>query len=445
MMHRFNKIPLFKPVAISMLLVALFSKLCVAHVLNPLKWKTKNGAQVVFYQTMEIPIVDIRLAFAAGSAYDNQVYGISQLTTQLLDKGSAGVTSTMIAEQLSETGAQYSAANNQNMILLSLRTLTDVDALKQSSQVFASIVNHPDFPQQAFQQEKSQQLLTIEEEHDSPIETANQTFYRFLYKKTPYAHPISGYPDTVNQIDLKQIRTFYRRYFVGNNATMVLVGAINEATAHQLAEQIVNDLPPGQPALPIVDVHPMKEGVDVEVPFATSQTVLRLGQLGISDHDERYFPLLVGNYILGGSPLSSRLALELREQRGLTYGVMSKFLPMPGRGPFLIGLSTEHHQIKSTIELTRQITTHFIQEGPTENELRAAKQFLTGNFQLSLSSNRNIADTLLKLAFYHLPDDYLETYVTKINAVQTKDIKSAFKALINPNQFLLVTVGNTET
>ena len=115
---------------------------------------------------------------------------------------------------------------------------------------------------------------------------------------------------------------------------------------------------------------------------------------------------------------------------------------MPGKGPFIIGLSTEHHQIKTTLEITRQILVHFLQEGPTENELRTAKQFLIGNFQLSLSSHRNIADTLLKIAFYHLPDDYLETYVSKINEVQIKDIQSAFKALIHPDHFLLITVGN---
>jgi zinc protease len=151
----------------------------------------------------------------------------------------------------------------------------------------------------------------------------------------------------------------------------------------------------------------------------------------------------VGNYILGGRPSTSRLSLELREKRGLTYGVTSKFLPMPGKGPFLIGLSTQHRQTKNTIELTREIISAFIRTGPTENELHAAKQFLTGNFQLSLASNRNIADILLKIDFYHLPDDYIETYVSRINAVQINDIKSAFKQTLNPSQFLQVTVGKS--
>lgn len=442
MMPQLRKNILLIQITITFLSIALFSKLGWTQPLNPLTWKTKNGAQVIFYPMKDIPILDIRLAFAAGSAYDDKLYGVSQLTTQLLDKGDAGIESTTIAEKLSETGAQYSAVNNQNMILLSLRTLTENEDLEQSSQIFASIVSHPDFPEQAFQQEKNQQLLSIAEEQDSPTELANQTFYRFLYQSAPYAHPISGYADTVNQLTLDEVREFYHRYFVGHNALLVLVGAITEKKAHRLAEQILKDLPPGEAALPLIENQALKEGIDVEIPLSTSQTVLRLGQLGISPNDKEYFPLLVGNYILGGSPLTSRLALALREQNGLTYGVTSKFLPMPGKGPFIIGLSTEHHQIKTTLELTRQILVHFLQEGPTENELRTAKQFLIGNFQLSLSSHRNITDTLLKIAFYHLPDDYLETYVSKINEVQIKDIQSAFKALIHPDQFLLITVGN---
>ena len=150
---------------------------------------------------------------------------------------------------------------------------------------------------------------------------------------------------------------------------------------------------------------------------------------------------MVGNYILGGGALVSRLAHELRENRGLTYGVYSQFSPMPGKGPFLISLSTKNSQTKTAIDVTRETLTSFIKTGPNEQELKAAKQYLTGSFPLSLASNRSIADMLLKIAFYHLPDDYLQTYIDHINAVTIESIKIAFQQLIISNKLLQVTVG----
>ena len=137
----------------------------------------------------------------------------------------------------------------------------------------------------------------------------------------------------------------------------------------------------------------------------------------------------------------SRLAHELREKRGLTYGVYSQFSPMPSLGPFLISFSTKTSQTKTAIDVTRETVSAFIQNGPDEHELVAAKQYLTGSFPLSLASNRSIADMLLKIAFYNLPDDFLRTYVDHINAVKTEHIKLAFQQLIVPNKLLQITVG----
>ena len=150
---------------------------------------------------------------------------------------------------------------------------------------------------------------------------------------------------------------------------------------------------------------------------------------------------MVGNYILGGGALVSRLSHELREKRGLTYGVYSQFLPMPGIGPLLINLSTKNNQAKIAMDITRKTLSSFIQTGPDKRELIAAKQYLIGSFPLSLGSNQSIADMLLKIAFYHLPKDYLQSYVDRINAVTTEDIKIAFQDIIRPNKLLQIAVG----
>ena len=423
------------------ILMFVFPQAFASKSFETLSWHTKNGARVIFYQAMEVPMLDISVAFAAGSAYDGEKFGLSSLTTSLLNEGSNGLDANAIAEKLAETGAQVESASSQEMLVLNLKTLVTPDALKTASDTFAAMINHPDFPQDAFNREKNQQLMGISQAEESPDTVANQTFYQMLYQKHPYGHPIIGTRERVTRLTVEDARGFYHDYFVANNAIIVLVGAIDKATAEQLAERVIQDLPKGKAAAEIPAASPLSEEMDIEVQFHSSQTVLRLGQLGITHHDRHYFPLMVGNYILGGGSLVSRLSHELREKRGLTYGVYSQFLPMPGKGPFLISLSTKNNQTKTAIDVTRERVASFIKTGPDEHELLAAKQYLTGSFPLSLASNRSIADILLKMAFYHLPDDYLRTYVSRINAVTADEIKLAFQQLVNPNKLLQVTVG----
>jgi len=407
----------------------------------PVQWQTSHGARVVYYQAMEVPMLDISVAFAAGSAYDGEHFGLSALTTRLLNQGNSGLDGNAMADKLAETGAQYQSDSNRDMAIFSLKTLTSPQTLKNATDTFASIINHPDFPMDTFQREKNQQLMAISQALGEPDEVANQTFSKALYKKHPYAHAVNGSNETVNALSLNDVHNFYKQFFVSRNAVIVLVGAIDESTAHTLAETITANLPEGETASPIPKAEPLTEEMNVEVQFPSSQTVLRMGQLGIDHQDPNFFPLQVGNYTLGGGMLVSRLAQEVREKRGLSYGVYSQFAPMPGLGPFLISLSTKNSQAKTAINVTRETLSSFIKTGPDEHELQAAKQYLTGSFPLSLASNRSIADMLLKIAFYHLPADYLDTYIDRINAVTSEQIKHAFEQLVFPDKLLQVTVG----
>ena len=405
-------------------------------------WKTSNGTTVVFHQSMDVPMLDVSIAFAAGSAYDGSQFGLSALTTRLLDQGNGGLDAGKIADQFAETGAQYGAASSQDAIVVTLRTLTQADALEKATKMFALLINHPDFPQDAFLREKNQQIMAITQSHESPDAIADETFFQALYGQHPYAHPINGTKEHVKALTVADIKHFYEKFLVGNNATIVLVGAINEETAHTLAERITHDLPKGEHAPILPTAMPLTEEKSIEVDHPSSQNVLRIGQLGITHQNPQYFSLQVGSYILGGGSLVSRLAHELRETRGLTYGVSSQFSPMPGRGPFNISLSTKSNQSKDAATLTRETLSSFVKTGPSEQELVAAKDYLTGSFPLSLASNRSVADMLLKIAFYHLPPDFLNTYIDHINAVSTKGITDAFQQQVNPNILLQVTVGH---
>jgi len=404
-------------------------------------WQTTNGAQVVFYQAMEVPMLDINVAFAAGSAYDGKQFGLSALTTELLNQGNGNLDANQIADKLADTGAQYEGETSRDMIMLHLKTLSSEQALAQAIEALSLIINKPTFQYDAFTREKNQQLVTITQQQESPDEVANMAFFNKLYNTHPYAHAINGTQESVKNITLTQVRDFYKRYFVGDNMYIVIVGAVNSDKAHQLAEQLTQNMPKGQAAPSIVKAVPLSAAEKVAISYPSSQTMLRLGQVGIDHAVPDYFPLVVGNYVLGGGTLVSRLAYEVREKRGLTYGVVSQFMPMPGDGPFLISLSTKNSEANNALQVTEETLKGFLLNGPNEEELTAAKQYMTGSFPLSLASNSSIANMLLRIAFYHLPDDYLDTYTARIEAVTTEEIKQAFDTHIQLDKMLLVTVG----
>ncbi|MFY7698562.1 MAG: M16 family metallopeptidase [Legionella sp.] len=427
----------------TMLLIFSVSIGYSAQLFKPQQWQTSRGAEVIYYPAMEVPMLDISIAFAAGSAFDGKHFGLSALTTRLLNQGNQGMSADIIAEQLAKTGAQYSSESNRDMSVFNLKTLTNPGALKQASDIFSTIINHPDFPQQAFIHEQNQQLTAIMREQEIPDEMATQLFSKALYGDHPYAHPINGTQESIKKIRISDVINFYKKFFVNRNAVIVIVGAIDEDTAHKLAEKLCGNLPTGEHAPNMSPAKPLNSSGTVEFNFPTTQTIIRLGQLGIDHKHPNYFPLQVGNYILGGGNLVSRLAQEVREKRGLTYGVYSQFYPMLTSGPFLISLSTRNKQKDMAIRIIRETLSNFMENNIDEQELLAAKQYLTGSFSLSLASNSSIANMLLKIAFYHLPSDFIDSYIKNINQVSAKDIKKAFQEQLNPKKLLQVTVGQS--
>ena len=423
------------------IILSLLIANAIALPLKTEKWQTGNGAKVVFYQANDLPMLDIYVAFAAGSAYDGKLFGLSALTTNLLNQGNGSLDATQVAENLDQTGAQFNAENSRDIALFHLRTLSNEEALKPATETFTLILNKPQFRQEAFYREKNQLLSLLLQQQESPDETANIAFFNKLYGTHPYAHPINGTSETVKNIQSWQVRDFYKRYFVGSNALIVIVGAVNQDKASQLAETIIGGLPRGEAAIAIPETKPLARPESEAISFPSTQTVLRLGQLGITHKTPDYFPLLIGNYILGGGAMVSQLAIAVREKRGFSYNANSQLIPMPATGPFIIALSTKTNQAKKAMRVTREVVTRFLKNGPTEKELADAKQYLAGSFSLSLASNSSIATLLLRIAFYNLPDDYLDTYVAHLESVSTKDIKTAFNAFIKPENLLQVTVG----
>tara|TARA_Y100000588_G_C14213460_1_gene907735 strand:- start:84 stop:1388 length:1305 start_codon:yes stop_codon:yes gene_type:complete len=430
-----------KLLIVPLVIVATWTQAATTFKLNPHYFNASNGAPIVFVQAPEVPMLDIKLAFRAGSAYDGNAYGLSALTTELMNQGNGGLDAGDIADNLADTGAQFHSSTSKDMALFELKTLSEAKTLDQAVRVFKQILSTPDFTEKAFIREKNQQLIAIKQALESPAEVANQTFFKALYQDHPYAHPVLGNETTVQKIKRSQVIDFYKKHFIAQNATLVMVGDISLKKAKQIADDLTTHLPQGEKTTPLKKAEAPKKTTETMVSFPSSQTVIRLGELGITHHNDQFFPLLVGNYILGGGALVSQLSTEIREKRGLTYGVYSQFLPLPATGPFIVSLSTENAQAKEAVDVTLKTIERFVQDGPSEQELTEAKQYLTGSFPLSLASNGGIADILLKISFYDLPQNYLDTYLDNINKTSTNEITRAFQNSIVVNQLIKVMVG----
>ena len=161
----------------------------------------------------------------------------------------------------------------------------------------------------------------------------------------------------------------------------------------------------------------------------------------MSRGDPDYFPLYVGNYILGGGGLVSRLAVEVREKRGLSYSVYSYFLPLRLPGPFMVGLQTRNDQRDEALKIVRKVISEFVAQGPTDEELEAAKKHITGGFPLRLDSNGKIAEYLAVIGFYGLPLTYLDDFIPHVEAVNAEQIRDAFRRRVHPDQMVTVSVG----
>lgn len=403
-------------------------------------WQTDNGMRVLFVPASELPMVDIRLIFDAGAARDT-LGGTALLTNSMLAQGTQQSDDNAIAAAFDNVGAIFSTESERDMGILSLRTLTEPQALDASLEMFTEVVSTPTFPQQALDRLKNQLRTSLQGEKQSPEALAERAFYQALYGEHPYANMPKGDEQSIEQIDRADLMRFYQQYYVAHNAVIIIVGDVDSAQAKQLAENISSSLPQGDPAAQLPQVAMLSKQQKVEIEYPASQTHILMGQPGVSRKDADYFPLYVGNHVLGGSGLVSILSDEIREKRGLSYSAYSYFRPMQALGPYQMGLQTRNDQAQLALDVMQTTLKTFIENGPTEQQLQAAKQNITGGFALRLDSNSKIADYLGVMGFYDLPLDYLETLRDDVNAVTVEQIKDAYEKRIDPEKLVTVLVG----
>lgn len=406
-------------------------------------WQTSQGSPVYFIQTAGLPMVDIQVVFDAGSARDGQEFGIAAFTAGLLDTGAGNWNADAIAQRLESVGAQLSSGVSADMASVSLRSLTEPKLLNSALETLETVLSKPRFAATDFKRDLSRTLAGLKQREESPAAQAEIAFNKALYGEHPYAHDSDGELKTVSAFTIPKVREFYKKHYVAANTMIVMVGNLEKPQATQIAEQLMAGLALGQKPEPLPDVVMPKKTAPQHIEFPSSQTHVLVGLPASFRQDPDYFTLYVGNHILGGSGLVSKLFDEIREKRGLAYSASSHFAAYLKPGPFEISLQTRNEKTTEALEVLNKTLTDFIDNGPTEAALKSAKQNITGGFAMRFDTNKELAGYAAMIGFYHLPLDYLDTFTQKIEQVSVADIKTAFKRRLPVDLLQTITVGKT--
>lgn len=404
-------------------------------------WQTEKGVRIYFVEAHELPMVDVQMLFDAGSGRDGGKPGLALLTSSLLADGAGGLNADGISQEFENIGAVFGSSASADSASVSLRVLSDADKLESAIANLKRVITQPDFPADAFERNRNRTVTGIRQKQQSPAALANDAFFSAIYGDHPYALPEEGTEESLQAITIKDIKAFHHQYYVASNAIIAMVGNLTRLQAEQLVFNLTDGLAMGTKAELLKEVKPLSSANTVRIDHPSTQTHILVGQPGIKRADPDLFPLYVGNHVLGGGGLVSRLFEEIREKRGLSYSTYSYFMPMMQAGPFMAGLQTRTDQADAALALLNEQLRLFVETGPTEAELESAKQNLTGGFALRIDSNKDILGYLAMIGFYELPLDYLDTYNDKIMNVTTEQIRNAFRRKLSTDKLVTVMVG----
>lgn len=407
------------------------------------KYVTKNGVEILYTKSENIPMIDIKITFDAGSNKDGELKGLSMLTHSLLDEGTSKMNSEAIASAFESTGAIFSTSVNKDKSSVSLRSLADKKYLEPSVKMLLKILSDSVFPKSEVILQKERTLSSISEDKSDPSEVSSNLFFKEIYGNYAYGFPSIGSEESIEKIKRKDIINFYKENINSSNASIAIVSSLSKKDIINLSEKISKSLSfssPKKNGLNNFQKNNKKKYIFKK--FNSEQAHIYIGGQSIKRGSKNHLPLYVGNYIFGGSGFSARLMKELRVKRGLTYGVYSYIYPMKNIGPFVVGIETKAEQAQESVRLIHKMLKEFHANGPTDKELTHAKEAIINGFPLRIDSNQDILNYLSMINYYDLPINYLNTFTDKISKITKKDILRAFKEEIDVNNLITLVVGN---
>lgn len=436
-----------KTISACILSIGLFSN---AYAILPIEQlDSHKGAKAYLVQTKALPMVDIEVSIDAGDRYDPAgKSGLADMAAGLMNYGVKGnkglLTEAQIADEIADLGANIGLSVGGERAILRIRSLSRQDLRDRAVQLAAAMLSSPTYDSKIVEREKQRTITSLLEAETKPEYILDRRFKKSVYGSYPLADsPTVKSVASVNTNDLKQ---FHQQFYRGDRMIVSIVGDVDRMQANEIVRTLLRQIPQsGQPIakLPELERSPVEPLAqrEIQIPFDTQQAHIVMGMTAVARSNPDYFPLLVGNYVLGGGGFVSRLMSEVREKRGLAYSVSSYFVPGKDNGIFQAGLQTKNDQAALALEVMSSTIAQFIADGPTPSELAAAKANLVNGYPLRIDNNRKLLDNVSSIAWNDLPLDTMDNWTKQVEVVSLEQVKAAFQKYLAMNRMKIVVLG----
>ncbi len=408
---------------------------------EPFETTLANGLVVALIEDKRLPLINFRLAFRSGDANDPvDLPGLSDMMSHLLTEGTTTRTSRQLAEEIERLGATLSVGSSSDFTTIAASGLAGFT--KEILELLADVTLRPTFPQNEVDLARENTLQMLIQQRAQPTFLASERMARVMFGNHPYSR-ISPTPEMLDALTRDDISSFRDAAFIPNHAVMIVVGDFAHDELIGQIEKLFADWKPGEVLKPVFPALPEQQNriaYLIDRP-GSAQSNIVIANHGITRTSPDFFPLLLMHTILGANA-SSRLFMNLREEKGYTYGAYSNLDARRLAGTF-----------RATAEVRTAVTgvslheffyelNRIRDEAVSDDEIANAKSYLTGVFPIRIETQEGLIDQLVSIKMYDLPDDYLNTYRDRLNAVTTDDIQRVAQTYLQPDRAALVVVGD---
>ncbi|MFV9931650.1 MAG: M16 family metallopeptidase [Francisella endosymbiont of Hyalomma asiaticum] len=400
-----------------------------------------DNTLIYFQESHNLPMLDIQLNFRAGSAFDDRLNGLADLAVGMFATKTQNSSEQELINKITDSGISIHAETPKEFFNIKIRLLNERSIINNILKILEEIFKIPSFDSNILERERIQTLTHIDYLNQQPNYLASLEFSKNLFSNNPYNYPTIGYKETISNIHTKNIEEFFNRCICINNANICLVGAINQNQAESISKQLVNFLVKGQQNTQKFSQQ-TNESLTIKKSLSSKQTAILVGhQLLIDIEEPLYFPLKLGNEILGGGDLNSLLFNKVSEELSLVYNISSMANINTNYGSFVISAQTSNLSLALTT--TKDVYNDFISTTIDKKTLVNSKKHIKGTHLLSYVKNSSKLNMLSSIANKNLPLDFFDSYVDNISNVTAEEIYQAFLA-IQTNKVIIVMVGDVE-
>jgi zinc protease len=403
---------------------------------------TPGGIEAWLVRDAAVPVIAVEFAMPGSAEQDPMDKpGVANMVASLIDEGAGPLDSSAFHDRLERKAIELSFRAGRDFFRGTLRTLTEnrdeaFDYLRLS-------LNEPRFDAADVDRIRAQIVSRLQRETTNPTDMASRNWWATAFPGHPYGQPVNGTVESLPRITADDLRAYTRKVLARDGLKIAVVGDIDAATAATLIDRTFGTLSAKAELKPVPSITPQGLGRRNVIKLDVPQAVVNFGAPGVARSDPDFMAAYIINHILGGGSFSSRLYHEVREKRGLAYGISDSLIWLNHTSLLLGSTATRADATGQTIEIIEQEIRRLAAEGPTEEEFAKAKTYLKGSFALGLDTSNRIAAQLVQMQLDNLGIDYIERRSSLIDSVTLADAKRVAKRLLD-NGWLVTVVGRPE-